>query len=184
MFKSAYTKSIEDAVCKITSLQGRIALLGAGSSLNSDDAAGPAIAEKLIKTMQRTAGDSVQVYNGCTAPENFTGDIKRFKPDILFIIDAADFGESPGSVRELNVRETEGVSFSSHMLPIKIMALYLEKETGCKTVLLGIQPESVSYGEKMSVPVARSVRIITGALKREIRKRRESVSRQQSRVNS
>jgi hydrogenase 3 maturation protease len=159
------TKSIknqvENLINPILSAKGRSVILGVGSSLNCDDGAGPAVASALISGMKRRKfPENIMVLNGCAAPENFTGEIKRFGPDTLIIIDAADFSAAPGCVKLIDLKDITGATFSSHMLPVRIMAEYLEKETGCKTFLIGIQPESVLYGDVLSKPVADTVKEI------------------------
>ncbi len=163
-------QSIEQILNPILSDGGKVVILGAGSSLNCDDGAGPAIADRLISGMKGKLPENIRVYNGCAAPENFTGEIKRFTPDTLLIIDAADFSLPPGSVRTIDLKDISGAAFSSHMLPIKIMVDYLEKETGCKTILIGIQPESVQYGDELSGPVAGTVKEIVKVILKNIRK--------------
>lgn len=161
MPKSINTSPIENIVYPVLSSKGRSVILGVGSSLNCDDGAGPAIAEALISGIGKVRGnEKFIVINGCASPENFTGEIKRFEPDNLIIIDAADFSGAPGSVRIIDLKDITGATFSSHMLPVRIMAEYLEKETGCKTFLIGIQPESVLYGDVLSFPVSRTVKEI------------------------
>ncbi len=162
MPKSINNEPIEKLIYPVLSSKGRSVILGVGSSLNCDDGAGPAIAEALISAMKGRApvNENVMVINGCAAPENFTGEIKRFGPDTLIIIDAADFSGAPGSVSIIDLKDISGATFSSHMLPVRIMAEYLEKETGCKTFLIGIQPESVLYGDVLSLPVSRAVKEI------------------------
>jgi hydrogenase 3 maturation protease len=161
---------IKKIFSNIVSVKGKIAVMGAGSSLNGDDAAGPAVAEALARFTINSYRGNLRVYNGCTVMENFTGEIRRFKPDVLFIIDAADFGGIPGSIRLLDRNDVRGFSLSSHMLPIGIMTDYLEREIHCRAVLIGIQPESVAYGTRMSKSVSRAVKLITAILKREIKK--------------
>jgi Ni,Fe-hydrogenase maturation factor len=50
------------------------------------------------------------------------------------------------------------------------MADYLEKETGCKTIMIGIQPASILYGDELSEPVASTVRKITKIMMKNIKK--------------
>ena len=67
----------------------KIAVLGVGSTLRSDDAAGMYFIELLESLVKK---ENVLLIAGSTAPENFTGVIKNFAPDILFIVDAAHVG--------------------------------------------------------------------------------------------
>lgn len=147
----------------------KLAILGAGSVLMGDDAAGIAVAEKLEDRLaHRKKFSDIRVFIGNTAPENFSGEIKRFNPSHLIIIDAADMREKPGSVLAIEPEVIGGVSFSTHMLPLKIMAEYLKKETGCEIIFLGIQPKYITYGSKMTPEVKKAVDDITDIIKKII----------------
>jgi hydrogenase 3 maturation protease len=134
----------------------RPAILGAGSSLMADDAAGVMITDSLIERFGPAPG-SFAVYSGGTAPECFTGEIKRFSPDLVLIIDAADMGLAPGEIRSIDPAAVSGVSFSTHMLPLKVMLDYLHKEIGCRTAIIGIQPGSLEFGGGMTNEVRETV---------------------------
>lgn len=125
----------------------KYAVLGIGSILRSDDAAGMYFIEQLSNLIKK---EKVLLIAGSTAPENFTGEIKSFAPDQLFIVDAAHMGLSPGETRVLFADDISGVSFSTHMLPLPIMLKYLELEVRCDVTFVGIQPRHVDQGFSMS----------------------------------
>ena len=145
-------------------LQGaqRVAILGCGSPLRGDDAAGSAIAEALEDLS--TSG-SACAFVGDTAPENQTGPIKRFKPDLVLVIDAIDMGKEPGAVRVIPAEEVGGVSFSTHILPLPILMDYLKREIGCDVVLLGIQLATLDFMADMTPAVAEAVNALTSELR-------------------
>lgn len=72
----------------------RLLVLAIGSELRSDDAVGMYIADELLKYNHDNA--KLCVIKGATAPENFTGEIKKYKPSDMIVIDAADTGKEPG----------------------------------------------------------------------------------------
>lgn len=125
----------------------KYAVLGVGSVLRSDDAAGMYLTELLRDRVKR---DDVLLIAGSTAPENFTGVIKKFAPDMLFIVDAAHMGLLPGEAKVIPLCDIGGVSFSTHMLPLPVMLEYLRSESGCGVLFIGIQPESTEQGLEMS----------------------------------
>ncbi len=128
----------------------KYAVMGIGSQLRSDDAAGMYFVELLGKLLNRVGKRSdVLLIAGSTAPENFTGVIKDFSPDKLFIIDAAHMGLSPGEAKVVPASEIGGVSFSTHMLPLPVMLEYLESESACDAIFVGIQPQSTEQGLRM-----------------------------------
>jgi hydrogenase 3 maturation protease len=130
---------IRDCLCENIKPGQKYAVLGIGSVLRSDDAAGMYFIEFLSNMLKR---DDVLLIAGSTAPENFTGVIKDFAPDKLFIIDAAFMGLSPGEAKNVPARDIGGVSFSTHMLPLPVMLEYLKSEAHCTVIFFGIQPES------------------------------------------
>lgn len=90
-------------------------------------------------------------------PENATGTLRRFQPDLILMVDAADMGEQAGTIRIVELDEVRGFSASSHTLPLSVLASYLEKEFHCKTVLLGIQPQSLEFGSELTLKVKKAV---------------------------
>ena len=139
----------------------RIVILGVGSPLKSDDAAGSIIAQRISENFPEEKYPLIRVYMGESAPENFTGEIKKFKPDHLLVIDAADLGEEPGSVTFIEMDVIKGVSFCTHMLPLNIMLDYLKKETGTEITILGIQPLNLSYDGKLTSEVIEALDDVT-----------------------
>jgi len=117
--------------------------LGIGSVLRSDDAAGMYFIELLGKMIKQ---DNLLLIAGSTAPENFSGVIKDFEPDVLFVVDAAYMGLLPGEAKIVPACDIGGVSFSTHMLPLTVMLKYIEAETGCDVLFVGIQPKCTDYG--------------------------------------
>jgi hydrogenase 3 maturation protease len=102
--------------------------------------------------------------DGGHAPENATGQLRRFEPEIVLLVDAADMGEHPGTVRLIDLDEIEGMSASTHSLPLSMLANYLVLELGCTVNLLGIQPKSNEVGELISPEVAGAVREVVDTI--------------------
>ncbi len=127
----------------------RLALVGVGHELCGDDAVGTRIAGMLRPLL---AGDEeVLVIEAGPAPENFTSVLRRFQPDLVLLVDSALMDEPPGTVRWLRWQDTEGVSASTHTLPLHIFASFLIAELGCAMALLGIQPEQ-TYADAPLTP--------------------------------
>jgi hydrogenase 3 maturation protease len=156
----------------------RVALLGIGSDLRADDAAGLevcAAVETVLKKKRRrclrhpSVSDVLvprrcAVFYGHTAPENVTGEIRRFAPSHTIIIDAADFGLSAGKVSVVDLSETGGVSCSTHRLPMAIFADYLVRSLCCTPIFIGIQPATLEFGMSLSVEVRQAVRNVSRAI--------------------
>ncbi len=135
----------------------RIAILGIGNSFRSDDAAGPLVARGLIQTRLTRDFDSFLVIDAGLAPENATAKLRRFAPQAVLLIDAAEMGERPGTIRWIEMDEIDGMSASTHTMPLSLLAKYLILEINCEVKILGIQPRSTEVGESVSREVLDAV---------------------------
>ncbi|MGA1979990.1 MAG: hydrogenase maturation peptidase HycI [Sedimentisphaerales bacterium] len=136
---------------------GKVAVLGIGSELRSDDAAGVLAAQQIKKiSSKKKLLHLIKVFIGSTAPENLTGEIKKFKPSHLIIIDSADMNAPPGQVTIINSEKVGGTSFCTHSLPLKVMIDYLRQSCDCETIIIGIQPKNLSVGGPISKEVDRA----------------------------
>jgi hydrogenase 3 maturation protease len=134
----------------------RLAVLGVGSDLRSDDAAGMIAARFLERRRRRNP--RVLVVHGGPAPENVTGPIVDFAPSHLVVIDCADMSLRPGSVALVPVDRIDGLSAATHSLPLRLVADYLIKRLSCRAAIIGIQPGSLCFDGRLSRPVLRAAR--------------------------
>lgn len=146
---------------------GRIAILGIGSDLRGDDASGMLacadLKTALSKRKRRTTPTSI--FFGETAPENLTGQIKKFNPTHLVIVDTIDAGKKAGSIFLFKAEDVgEGTSFSTHKLPAKILIDYLVNSCGCQATVIGIQPKTVEFGKPVSKSVRTAAEKVSGML--------------------
>ena len=130
--------------------------------MRGDDAAGLLVASALAKNFKSS---KFKVFLGDTAPENLTGEVRKFKPSHLIIVDSADFKLKPGLVIVFKPEDIAGISFSTHRLPLKLIADYLYSEIKCKTVIIGIQPKGLKFDSKVSAVLKISIKILVSELK-------------------
>lgn len=151
----------------------RIAIMGVGNELNGDDAVGVLAARKLksiqTKIENTTKGvqpDALQVLilEAGAAPEAFTGPLRRFKPDLVLMIDAAHLDEPPGNTAWFDWQDTDGLSASTHTLPPSVLAKFLTQELNCRMVLLGIQPEHLEFDSPVSAAADEAVERVVNLL--------------------
>ena len=117
-------------------------LLGIGNELNGDDAVGCYIADNF------SARNWLSVNAG-TVPGNFTGLVKREKPPVLVIVDAADMNLQPGEIRRLKKEQANSAFYSTHSLPISEFISQVESFVQ-EIVLLGVQPRDLSQFAALS----------------------------------
>jgi len=113
-----------------------------------------------------SVGDDWLVVEAGLAPENFTGTLRRFQPDLVLLIDAAEMGLSPGRIACLDWREAGGWSASTHTLPLNMLSAFLVSELGCQVMVLGIQPANMGMDQPLSQQVNLAVEEIALELQR------------------
>ena len=125
-------------------LQGasRIAVVGVGDELNVHDRLGM-LAAKEIEGLHL---DRVRVFHAGTVPESVTGPIRRYRPDAVVLLDAADMGARPGSVAVVQPERIQANLLSTHALPLSVVMEFLKKDTGARVLLIGIQPDLAARG--------------------------------------
>lgn len=133
----------------------RVAVLGVGNELNGDDGAGVRVVRALAARLAAAPG--LLFIDGGVAPENFTGPLRRFRPDLIVEIDAAHQDEPPGTIAWIDWREADGLSASTHTLPPSVLASYLTSDLGCQVALIGVQPASMEMGRALSPAVEAAV---------------------------
>ena len=144
----------------------KTAILAVGSSLRGDDVAGLLVAEYLNQFPPKIKGKhSFKVFIGETAPENFTGEIRRFEPSHIIIVDCAELGEKAGAVRLMSPQETRGITFSTHSLPPRVMAQYFSDSFPCEIMMIGIQPKTLKFNESLSKEVRASCRKVARSIR-------------------
>jgi hydrogenase 3 maturation protease len=158
-------QKLETALKQTLENARRVAVLGIGSELRGDDVAGILTARQIEKnTKGKTTAPQVRVFIGETAPENLTGEIKRFQPTHLIIIDAADLDSEPGHIKVLNPDTIGGTSFCTHSLPIKVMADYLLQSFDCQVITIGIQPKTLTVGARPSKEILKAAKQLSATI--------------------
>ena len=140
----------------------RVAVVGVGNEMNGDDGAGVRVVRALAQRLRATPG--VLLIDGGVAPENYTGTLRRFRPDLVVEIDAAELGAAPGTAAWLDWREADGLSASTHTLPPSVLAEFLVNDLNCTVGIVGIQPAGLDLGTPVSAAVERAIRDVTETL--------------------
>ncbi len=115
----------------------RLAVIGVGDELNVHDRLGM-LAAREIDGLHL---ENVRVFYAGTVPETVTGPVRRYKPDAILLLDAADMGARPGTVACIEAGDIAARLLSTHSLPLSVVMDFLEKETHAHATLVGIQPD-------------------------------------------
>jgi hydrogenase 3 maturation protease len=101
----------------------------------------------------------VRVFVAHDLPEDYAVKAADLRPDVLLIIDAADFGGEPAQMRLIRAQDIPPTPGVTHRPSLEMMARFLEVDAGAETWVLGVQPrmDSLGVGDEMSEPVARAL---------------------------
>jgi hydrogenase 3 maturation protease len=148
-------------------------VLGIGNRLGGDDAAGTYVVDILNPAlMALSAGQQktkallpteIMAIDVGTAPESYTSVIRRHRPDLLILVDAADMGLPPGALRTITPEKISILSFSTHNIPLSTFISYVEESCG-KVLLVGVQPEQMAMGNGISKTVRKSAKKLAEAI--------------------
>ena len=124
----------------------KLIVLSVGNELKSDDGVGPFIIKKLKE--ENIENKNLLFIDGKTVPENFTGKIRKEKPTHLIIVDACLMDLQPGEMQIVNKYEVANIGISTHSMSLSFFVRYLEKNTDFGIIFVGIEPETMDWGEK------------------------------------
>jgi hydrogenase 3 maturation protease len=130
--------------------------------------AGVLVARRIGAWAARAGRAHVLAVQAGAAPENFTGELVAFAPDLVVLVDAAHLDAPPGAIEAIDPARVGGVAFSTHMLPVPILLDYLTRRTGCRTLVLGIQLGHRDVLAKVSAAVERGVRRLVAGMRRAL----------------
>ena len=135
--------------------KGRIVIVGMGDRMKGDDGAGSLIAEKLTRTIKRK---DIRIIDAGNAIENYIGLIEKFHPDTVVVIDAVDFGGSPGEIKIMDPDELAEFTTSTHTFSLPLLISHIKTETGTRCKVIGIQPKKIGLSENVSQDVQKAIK--------------------------
>ncbi len=131
-------------------------IITVGNDMIGDDGSGPLLA----RTLEQSPLQGWQIINGGSVPENYLHVVNELKPDVVVVVDAAEMGLEPGSIRLLSEKDIAGqFILTTHNLPLSFFIGAL-KEIVPTVYFIGIQPRVVAFGLPLSDEVKRAVEII------------------------
>ena len=137
----------------------KIAILGVGNDLRTDDGVGLFIINSLS-----VRHSNLLIENVGSVPEAFARPLADFGATRIILIDAADMGKNPGHIELVTKNRITGIAISTHRMPLSLLMTYLEQQTNGETILLGIQPKNVKFGEGLSSEIEETARKIISSL--------------------
>jgi hydrogenase 3 maturation protease len=150
----------------------KIFVLGIGMGWKSDDRLGVALARALAKKLPAAA--DIRIISGGEAPENFTGAIRAFAPSHVVLLDAVDHNLAPGTVFLADEDSIAVGDMTSHHLPLRLLMRFLGASIPCRVILVGVQPQTLLPGNRISAPVQKTLprlaEFLAGTLRERIKK--------------
>jgi hydrogenase 3 maturation protease len=147
----------------------KIFVLGIGMNWKGDDRLGCALAQALAKKLP--PDPDIRIVSGGEAPENFTGAIRAFAPSHVILLDAVDNGLTPGTVFLADERSIAVGDMTSHHLPLKLLMRFLSASLPCRVILVGVQPQTLRPGNRLSAPVKKTLPLLAEFLAEILRTR-------------
>ena len=133
----------------------RFAILGIGNDLKGDDGIGWYVVDRLRKELKK---DRNLLFVKTSVPENHVKEISDFAPNMLIIIDSADFKKSPGKIKIIKGYQISESFVSTHTTPLTLFLRLYQADQSIKKpfILIGIQRKSSEFGRSMSRPVRKA----------------------------
>ena len=141
----------------------KLIVLGVGNELKSDDGVGPFIIKKLKE--ENIENENLMFIDAKTVPENFTGKIRKENPTHLIIVDACLMDSRPGDMQIVNKSDFADIGISTHSMSLSFFVRFLEKGTEIRIMFVGIEPETMEWGEKPTADVEKSANEFINSLK-------------------
>ena len=154
-FKSQLNDFLSDCI--------KLIVLGVGNELKSDDGVGPFIIKQLKD--QNIENENMLFIDAETVPENFTGKIRKENPTHLIIVDACLMNAQPADIRIVDKKDFADIGISTHSMSLSFFVKYLEKDTDFKITFVGIEPETMDWGDKPTPKVQESANEFIKTLK-------------------
>jgi hydrogenase 3 maturation protease len=131
-------------------------VLGVGNPLKGDDGVGPYVAERLATAhgagLAAPLSGAVQAIDCGTTPENYTSVVRRLRPDVLVIVDAAEMGIGVGEFRIIPPDRVGTLGLSTHSMPLSLFMSYVDG-LASRVVLVGVQPRGMVFGTGPSAEI-------------------------------
>ena len=126
----------------------RVALVGVGHPLRGDDYVGSLIVKRIIEATDRALPENVYLFDAEDNVENLIIRLSKIDLRSVVFIDACEMRAKPGEVLLLSVAETSYPFFTTHGIPLKVLAENLLKR--CETWVLAIQPKETEFDDDLS----------------------------------
>lgn len=130
-----------------------VVIIGIGNRARGDDGVGCRVIELMSSKVDELMSSKVKLIDAEMMPENYIEPTVREKPIRILLVDACPFGGQPGEIRLFPSSDFHRLmigGFSTHTLPLGLLAELLAIETNAQVWLLAIEPANTNLGEGIS----------------------------------
>ncbi len=128
-----------------------ILILGVGNRLRQDDGIG----SYLVKRLQKRV--SIPMIDAGDVPENYIGPIENSGANFVLVVDAADFGGSPGEIALIELDKIKNFGISTHTANLSLLFKVIPQDKRPDVLLVAIQPGSTELGQGLTDAVRDSL---------------------------
>lgn len=137
--------------------EGHILYAGVGNILRGDDGIGCYIADGITSSSINAGENSEAIYF----------EALNIKPEKVIIFDAYDFSGAVGEWRFVKPEQLEDSTVSTHKMPLNLVCQLIKEDVGADIYLIGIQPESLEPGSKLTDTVKNEADKIVSAINKD-----------------
>ena len=110
------------------------------------------------------AKSSAELIDAGTVPENYIQPVIKKTPQNLLVIDAIDFGASPGTIRIFSPEQLSSYTISTHTLSPSLFVDMVRRYIEVDVYFIGIQPAQTQLGQSVSGPVSKAIQKLAHVL--------------------
>ena len=103
---------------------------------------------------------SAHVIDAGTVPENYIQPIIKKAPQNLLLIDAVDFGASPGTINVFKSEQLSSLAISTHTLSPRLFIDMIRQNIELEVYFVGIQPAQTQLGQQVSEKVNQAIQLL------------------------
>jgi len=149
----------EHTLSQLSKLRGsKTIIVGIGNVLKGDDGAGPLVCQQLSGKV------CAEIIDAGTVPENYIQPIIERAPENLLVIDAMDFGASPGTINMFKPQQLSSIVTSTHTLSPRLFAQIVCQSLSVNVYFIGIQPAQTQLGQSVSNQVSQAIQWLSHVL--------------------
>jgi len=128
--------------------EARLAIVGVGHPMRGDDYVGSYTVKAIMDATDGTLPEGSYLFDAEDSVEALIGTLAKLGLKHVIFIDACEMGMPPGETTLLSVAETSYPFFTTHGIPLKVLAERLLSES--KVWVLAIQPKQTGFDVSLS----------------------------------